>query len=140
MALDPHEQRLAARTAHYPNTLVEKETIAQVDSEVFSRVAVYEEQIAAAADKHMQDAKIDVTASEQVIEQLHADIVSVLRDGGSVSGEVAVRYQQLRALAERAISELERAATDAEWHRARVADPYQSYVAIVRKWPLAQGR
>ncbi|QEO15611.1 hypothetical protein FLP10_15125 [Agromyces intestinalis] len=131
----PHQLRLEARTQTHPNAATEREITRAIDEAVFSRVRTYEESIAAAVDEFVAQKETDVVAATELRQAIREEIEYPLLDRHRPTPQLAARYDELRRSAEVAISELERAASEAEWHLERAKDPYAAFSDLMTKWP-----
>ena len=133
---NPDELRLAVRTAVYPNSEAEKETIARIDKAVFDRTRVYETQAVENAEIFVEETQVHVTAADEIVTELRREIRFRLAEGSAdAGGATADRYETLRLMAEQAIGALEHAEREAEWHAAKCESPYENYIALTKKWP-----
>ena len=131
----PHDLRVQAREQTYPNAAAEAEVTRAIDDAVFSRVRAYEQSIAQAVDEFVAEKETDLAAAMGLQYAVREEIEYPLLDGERPTPEMARRYDDLRRSIEFAISELERAASEAEWHLVRANDPYATWVGLLTKWP-----
>ncbi|SDK71652.1 hypothetical protein SAMN05216282_11145 [Cryobacterium psychrotolerans] len=119
-ALD--QARFAARDAFYPNSEVERRTIAAVDEEVFDRVRPLEQMVTAQAESHVARGKSSVEGAFALRQELEA-VRDDLRRGKDIV-ELTRRYTQLRREVERTRSLQQSYGKSAESLAAKVADPF----------------
>lgn len=131
----PHDQRILAREATYPNTYTEREAVAAIDSAVFERVRSMENHIVDDAKHFMDERDVDFRASTEIANALIEEVRGALSQGARPTPALAARYKQLVASAERAITALEAGGTEAAWHAARAADPYATWADLLQRWP-----
>lgn len=133
----PHAVRMAVREdVTYPNRAVEAQTIQSVDEQVLKAVRTYEQTLVEQADNLLVKAKVDETAAVDIIAAIRAEIVAPLTDGALPSRDSAQRFEQLRALANKAKRELAKADADAEYLSTKANDPYQALSEMWQKWPM----
>lgn len=132
----PHDLRILAREQTYANTTTEAEVTRAIDDAVFSRVRSYESSLAEAVDEFIAQKNIDLTAATELQHAIREEVKHHLLDGERPTPELARRYDDLRRSAELAISELERAESEAAWHLAKANDPYAAYTDLMTKWPM----
>ncbi|MDH6237899.1 hypothetical protein [Cryobacterium sp. CG_9.6] len=118
-ALD--QPRIAARNATYPNSEVERRTVAAVDEEVFDRVRPMEQIITAQAESHVARGKASVEAAFSLLQELEA-VRDDLRRGKDTS-ELTRRYTKLCREVERVRGLQQSYSRSADSLRAKVADP-----------------
>lgn len=132
----PHDVRLQARQAHYPNSLTEEATLRQIDDAVNDKVRLHERYLVQEARKLIDNSGVDEEAASSIITQLAEEVRYPLIDGGEPTTALAERYEQLRALAAQARQSLQRAEQDADFLAAKSADPYASLMKLYTKWPM----
>jgi hypothetical protein len=113
--------RIAARKATYPNSEVERRTIAAVDDEVFDRVRVMEQMNTAQAESHVARGTASVEGAFAVLQELEAVRDDLRR--GKDTAELTRRYVKLRADVQRMQGLQPSYGRLAEALRAKVADP-----------------
>lgn len=118
-ALD--QARFAAREASYPNSEVERRTIAAVDDEVFDRVRPMEQMITAQAESHVARGQASVEGAFALLQELEAVRDDLRRGGDTV--ELTGRYTRLRREVERMQKLQQSYGKGAESLRVKVADP-----------------
>jgi len=134
--MNPHDVRVAARIATYPNSTAERETIARVDREVFDRVAAHERVMVQNANEWLTAADVHHKAGDALEDALRDDVRSAAdRSTARVDKDLARRYQDLKRDAERNIAHLEHLAREAEFHAARLERAYDEWLRIVSKYP-----
>jgi hypothetical protein len=126
--------RLAARTANYPNTETERANIARVDGEVFDRVRTHERHLLENANAFMHENTAELQAAASFSNALDEDVIYALDSRDADAGAIADRFEKLRSGIMLSISTLERLAQQADWHAAKVDDPYGNYLALVSKY------
>ncbi|GGR28917.1 hypothetical protein ACFOE1_05185 [Agromyces mediolanus] len=134
--MHPHDLRILAREQGYANSTVERETIAAVDRAVFDSVRAFERGVSGAADEFMAERTVDLTAADELIESLRTEVKYQLMDGTEPTSDLAQRYEDLRRTAEYALSELDRAEHEIQWHIDRNGNVYESYCDLLTKWPM----
>lgn len=132
----PHDLRIQARTQTYPNAATEAEVTRAIDAAVFDRVRTYEQSIAQAVDEFVAQKETDLAAATELRAAIREEVEYPLLDGERPTPQMAARYDDLRRSAEVAISELERAASEAEFHLGRANDPYAAYTDLMTRWPM----
>lgn len=133
---NPHEVRENARRAQYPNSTTEREVLAEIDNAVWDRVRVHEDYIAEAIQNGRKGASADMAAADLFVDQVRTDVVYPLTEGRLPTADLAQRYRTLKAVAEKAIAELERAEEQEALFAAQLDDPYADVVKLWDKWPL----
>jgi hypothetical protein len=113
--------RIAARNATYPNSEVERRTIAAVDDEVFDRVRVMEQLITEQAENHIARGTASVDSAFSLLQDLEA-VRDDLRRGKDTT-ELTRRYVKLRYEVERMQGLQQSYGRSAEALGAKVADP-----------------
>lgn len=134
--MHPHDLRILAREQGYANSNVERETIAAVDRAVFNSVREFERGVSGAADEFMAAREVDLTAASEIIESFRTEVKYQLMDGAEPTPDLAQFYEDLRRSAEYALSELERAEREVQWHIDRNGNVYESYCDLLTKWPM----
>lgn len=134
-AAHPHELRLKAREATYPNLLAERQALTEIDSEVFAKVREYEALIVAASAEYLAEQKVHVDSAYEVAKMLDVEVRRPLESGSS-STETVNRYEELRRLGERVKAALRAADDNAEYHEKRTADPYGAMCETWDRWPI----
>jgi hypothetical protein len=134
--MHPHDVRVAARAATYPNRQTETANLARVDGEVFDRVRVLETQIADTAQRFMDDHAVDVAAAGQLVVRLRETVLNPIADGRNFDQSFVRAWDILRLDMERAIAALDRASAEAPWHLSRCSDPYSAYCQTMTKFPM----
>ncbi|PXA68534.1 hypothetical protein [Cryobacterium arcticum] len=119
--------RIAARNASYPNSEVERRTIAAVDDEVFDRVRPMEQVIAAQAEEHVSRGRTSVEGAFALLRELEAVRDDLRR--GQDTAELTRRYTKLRHEVDRMQGLQQSYGRSAASLRAKIADP----IAAVQK-------
>lgn len=133
MSLD--DLRVAVRSQKYENSLQEAETTKNVDEQIFDRVRTFEAQTVSNAEDFIEDTEVHVSAADEIATELRRGIRFRLAEGSSDAGEdIVTRYDELRRMADTAISALERAGREAVWHMDKAGDPYGRYIALTEKY------
>lgn len=141
MTLHPHDVRLAARVATYPNSTVEQETIRRVDGEVFERVATHEREMVRNANEWLTEADVHHEAADALEDSLRDEVRRVAdRSTAVVNRDLATRYATLKQSAEKNIAYLESLARQAEFTADRLDRPYDEWCRIVSKYPTLMPR
>lgn len=136
MSPHPHELRVAARSAAYPNRTVEDETIRAIDTAVVDKVRMLEQILVNQAQELLRTRKRDEEAAVDLVVNLRNDLVRVLDAGAAPTGDLAARYQELRTQALKTKQSLAAAIGDAEYLMPNAADPYAYSQGLWDKWPL----
>jgi len=133
--LNPHEARLAARTAKYDNTADERANVERVDQEVFERVSEFERGVVESARAHAD--KGDSLAQEAitVLADIHTRFRAVA-ESDEVRPDTLREFNRLRAQAEAMADSLDVAERAAGFHVNRLSDVYGSWLALVQKYPV----
>jgi hypothetical protein len=128
------------RQQAYPNTEKERETVDSTDRAVFDRVRTHEQALIEQARAARADAQVHEDAAIEIASALRNEVIRALdRPATEVDLEaIALRYKQLRAMGEQAITALNRAAADEEYRRPKLAAPYEDLVALWTKWPMVR--
>jgi hypothetical protein len=134
--MHPHDIRIAAREAAYPNSQTESETVARVDGEVFDRVRLHEHQIVRAAQQFVDDQKVELLAAEDTMTRLRQSVRYAIEEGADVTPDLAKEYEFYRHRAETVLAALRRAESQAAFHSGRLNDPYGAYMALIRRYPM----
>jgi hypothetical protein len=131
----PDVARMAARLAEYRNSTEEADTIRAVDRAVFDKVAQHEQALVANVRAFQETFAVDEAAAKDLTVAFEEEIRDQLDTREGAMPELLERYAELRSMATRAIEALKRADREAEWHLAKLADPYADYAAVVSKYP-----
>jgi hypothetical protein len=132
----PHDLRVAARSATYPNAQCESETLRGLDDAVFARVRAFEAQQVEHAQRVRAQVQASTTAIADLVARIRAEVRFPLTDSQTVDPGLAARYQAIRREAEGKIRTLGLLEQEAEWLQSQAADPYAAYCALVEHWPL----
>ena len=127
--------RQAARSASYPNSEVETKAVTALEQEIGARVRVHEEGLRATAEAVYASGDRPLAQADELLGEM-SDLLSDIERAGARPGYVlAARYETARKNMALRIAALEKVERDAEFHAAKVLDPYGSLQNLRQKYP-----
>jgi hypothetical protein len=133
--IHPRVARERARTATYPNRLVEADTIRAVDAAVFDKVRIVETHSVEAAQRLMERGSKSITDATSLTHEVDLLRIELQKRGAKPTPALAERYEKLRNRSRLLTQELDRHQSETEFHAKRCEDPEAAYVDMVERFP-----
>lgn len=134
MPFDPQEARRRVREQKYWNRSDEVDAIREVDRAVFSRIADHERGLLEDSEQHMKHGDALTRVADALADGLVLDIRVPIKEGTPL-GDLAQPYKTAVANVQKAISELESAALQAEFWADRLDDPMTDATRLWARLP-----
>lgn len=133
--------RLEVRNANYPNTDSETKAVTDREHEVRQMVATHEDDLVLTAEAVYAGGDSVIAKADELLTEMSDLRTDIERAGTSTGAEHAARFESIRHRMETRIAELAKVEREAEFHAAKVADPYGSLTNLRRKYPqIVAGR
>lgn len=134
MPFDPEEARRRVREQKYWNRSDEVDAIRAVDKAVFERVADHERGLLEDSDAHLKRGRALTQSVDELVGALVEDIAVPIKNGVPLA-DLAQPYKSAVARVQKAIDDLEHAATTAEFWAARLDDPMADATRLWERFP-----
>jgi len=134
MPFDPQEARRRVREKKYWNRADEDAAVREVDQAVFKRVADHERGLLDDSQEHMKHGDRLTRFADEIADSLIDDIRLPIQNGVPLS-ELAQPYKTAVANVHKMISDLERAADQAEFWANRLDDPLADATKLWERLP-----
>ena len=133
--------RLEVRNSSYPNTEAEVKAVTDREHEIRQMVATHEDDLVLTAEAVYASGDPVIAHADELLTEMSDLRTDIERAGTSTGPEHAARFESIRHRMETRIEQLYRIEREAEFHAAKVADPYGSLDNIRRKYPqIVAGR
>lgn len=133
--------RLEVRNANYPNTEAEVKAVTDREHEIRKMVELHEDGLVQTAEEVHRSSDPVIDSANVLLTEMSNLRTDIERAGTSTGPEHAARFESIRFRMASRINELARVEHEAEFHAAKVADPYGSLQNIRRKYPqIVAGR
>ena len=133
--------RLEVRNANYPNTEAETKAVTDREHEIRQMVATHEDHLVMTAEAVYASGDPVIAHADELLTDMSELRTDIERAGTSTGPEHAARFESIRQRMTSRIAELAKVEREAEFHAAKVADPYGSLQNIRRKYPqIVAGR
>lgn len=133
--------RQEVRNANYPNSESETKAITALEQTIDAKVRQHEEHLVHTAEATYASGDRVLAQADEMLTQMSTLGTEIERAGSRPSAALAARYETIRKHMSMRIAELERVERDAEFHAAKVLDPYGSLQNLRRKYPqVVMGR
>ena len=133
-SMSPRQLKAAVREANYPNSEVERETIAAADAAADAVVARHERLMQADAVERLEVGSSLLKESAELESAVLHDVRGQLSRGTDPS-ELAATYERLEVGVQRMIADLRREAAKADLLADRLESPEDDYERLIERLP-----
>ena len=133
-ALSPRQHKQAVREAQYPNSEVERQTIAAADSAADAVIARHTGLLNADAAERIEQGGSLLRVADELDSTVLHDVRAQLERGANPT-ELAATYQRLEAGVQKMIGELRHEAAKAELLADRLENPSDDYERLLERLP-----